>query len=237
MNIQEDIFSREDIKVHCVRPENPRGLMIWYHGWSSRADGQLSRARVYAHAGWEVLVPEMIHHDSRGQVDYEAPASYPYFWQTILQNIRETAHWIDYARKQGYTHIVANGHSMGGYTALGVAAHYPEISAAVAMNGSGHWPLSHLFMEARFAMRYRLEDQLWLEMNDYSPHHAAQLPPLLLLHGEIDPTVDPRADQQFAAIAQSKGVPVVYESTPLLGHYGTTKMLDRSIEWLTEVVE
>ena len=235
MYIEEKILTCQGIHVYQVLPENPDGLMIWYHGWSSRADGQLSRARVYAHAGWQVLIPEMIHHDSRGKIDYDAPESYPYFWQTILQNIRETANWIHYAQEQGHSHIVVNGHSMGGYTALGAAAHYPEIKAAVAINGSGHWPLSHLFMEARFAMRCHLEEHLWQEINAFSPHQARQLPPLLLLHGEIDPSVDPRANQQFAHLMQARGFHIDYESTPLLGHYVTTSMLDRSIDWLANI--
>ncbi len=233
--ITESIFNWQDLRVVSMKPAEPRGLVIWYHGWSSVQDEQFLRAAAFALAGWETIIPAQIYHDNRGILDYEAQDSYTCFWETILQNIEEAPIWLAYAEEQGYERVIASGHSMGGFTALGVTANIPGFSGAISLNGSGNWPLSHIFMQARFGTELNMDVQLERAIIAASPHqYVRNLPnvPLLLLHGDIDPTVDPRGGGSFADTAQAFGCDVYYERIPDLGHYVTTGMIDIALEWL-----
>lgn len=233
----EDRITCGGIQARRIVPESPRGLIIWYHGWSSAADGQLTRARIWAAAQWEVIVPDVPRHDDRGVIDYDAVESYPLFWETILDQIEESPLWIDYAASRGYRSIVTAGHSMGGCTALGVAAKTPAVCAVIAMNGSGHWPLTHLFMQARFGMSYRLADDLAARMEAVSPHaHIAAMTSqrIHLLHGVHDTTVDARADQVFADRLKAQGGTVIWQSVRDVGHAVTTGMMDDAVAALSK---
>ena len=197
--------------------------------------GQELRALAFANVGWEVIVPAAMYHDNRGEIDYEDPKSYPLFWKTLFQNVRESDIWMDYAREKGYKLIVSSGHSMGGFSALGVAARQKAVSGAVAINGSGHWPLSHLFFQARFGQLYTRADEINNDVEELSPHiHAQTLKekPLYLIHGAVDKSVDPRADAAFATILQDAGADVKTELVEDLGHFVTTGMLVSATDWL-----
>lgn len=228
-------ITRQGIDALRYTPVNPRGLVIWYHGWSSKMAGQELRALAFANAGWEVIVPAAIYHDNRGEIDYEDPKSYPLFWKTLFQNVRESDIWMDYARENGYKLIVSSGHSMGGFSALGVAAQQKAVSGVVAINGSGHWPLSHLFFQARFGQMYPLAAEINKAVEEMSPHMHAQAlkkKPFYLIHGAADNSVDPRADVEFATILQDAGADVKTEFIDDLGHFVTTGMLVSATDWL-----
>ena len=102
-----------------------------YHGWSSSALQQRTRGMILAWEGYEVWMPEAVHHGIRGTADYYAPASYDIFWKTIFQNIKEFPLLSAEARKRGLDSPWVMGHSMGGLTVLGMGAHF---SAAYQRN-------------------------------------------------------------------------------------------------------
>lgn len=233
--MQEKVVYREGIRGLVLAPEEPRGLLVWYHGWSSAQERQHLRAYAFARAGWEVVIPAAVWHDDRGSVNYDAPDSYPKFWKTILQNIKEAPIWLAYGAERGFSQVVATGHSMGGFTALGAAANVPGFAGVIAMNGSGHWPLSHLYFQARFMQLFDLEADLAARVEAASPHNrleALRDIPIRIMHGALDPSVDPRADQVFVPQAKAAGVPVTAVEIPHLGHYVTTGMLLEAVAWL-----
>lgn len=233
---EEDRITVEGITALRVTPAEPQGLVVWYHGWSSAAAGQLTRARIWADAGREVIIPSVPYHDDRGAIDYEAADSYPLFWETVLMQVAEAGIWAEYATRRGYDGFVAAGHSLGGCSALGVAAHTSAVRAVIAMNGSGHWPLTHLFMQARFGMRYDLAPDLARRLETLSPHTAAERlagMPIHLLHGAHDTTVDARADRVFADRVEAAGGNVIRQTVPEAGHAVTTSMMDDAVATLT----
>ena len=118
----------------------PKGVVLFYHGWTSQKEYQSVRGHLLAAYGYDVLIPEAVNHGERGPIDYNSPASYGEFWQTIFQNIREAPSIIKYIRKwRRHVPCAVVGHSMGAFTALGVMTHYTEFRTAVALNGSGWW--------------------------------------------------------------------------------------------------
>ncbi|MCI5836968.1 MAG: prolyl oligopeptidase family serine peptidase [Veillonellaceae bacterium] len=227
-HIEKSTLRYEDISVLRYRPAKPRGLVVWYHGWSAAAEGQELRALALAAAGFDTLVPATLHHDDRGSANYEAVESYPLFWECVCRNVTEADTWGRFATEAGYPGWYACGHSMGGFSALGVAAR-PDVHGVCALNGSGHWPLSRLFFAARFAAELPLLPALAEQVDILSPHRAAEAlrhTPLLLLHGAADNLVDPRADERFAALVRQAGGDARYATIPDLGHYVTTAMLE-----------
>lgn len=239
--IQFDMESmkRDGIPFRVLYPlrQSRKQCAVFYHGWSSSGAQQITRAVILAAHGYTVLLPDAIHHGERGILSdyYEVPA-YDVFWETLFQNVEEFPTWRAWLSEQGFDRPWVLGHSMGGMTAMGVAARYPgQIRGAVSFNGSGDWMLTHLFMQARFGV---LKPRDWLleeAIEERSPLryiNAMREVPLFMTNGEADGSVDPRAQAHFAeelAKAGGRGVRVTY---PGLAHFVTTNMLDDALSWM-----
>lgn len=227
------------VPVRIVEPftEGCRGTVVFYHGWSSTSALQLSRAALLAAYGYRVLLPEAVHHGTRGALpDYYAVEAYDFFWKTIFQNLEEFQKISAYLSEMGYGKPWVMGHSMGGITAMGLAAKYPaDIRGAVSFNGSGDWLLTHLFIEARFGVLISRDWPLYDRVAAASPlAHLAEMKnvPIFMTNGEADPSVDPRAQAHFAeelARAGGCGTRVTY---PGLAHFVTTNMIDDALSWM-----
>ncbi len=208
--------------------------VIFYHGWSSTAALQKTRALILAAYGYTVLCADAVHHGERGALpDYYTVPAYDLFWDTIFQNMEEFPALAARLRAEGYGKPWVMGHSMGGITAMGLSYRYArDIAGAVSFNGSGDWELTHLFIEARFGVVLRRDWPLYDRISAASPlHHVEAMKevPLFMTNGEADTSVDPRAQAHFAALlaeAGGKGQRVTY---PGLGHFVTTNMMDDAI--------
>lgn len=229
----------DGLPVRIVHPfsERVRGTVVFYHGWSSTAALQLSRAALFAAYGYRVILPEGVHHGERGALpDYYTVPAYDDFWDTIFRNLEEFKKISAYLAEKGYGRPWVAGHSMGGITAMGLAAHYPkEICGAVSFNGSGDWLLTHLFIEARFGVLISRDWPLYDKVAAASPiAHLAEMKdvPVFMTNGEADPSVDPRAQEHFAeelARAGGRGTRITY---PGLAHFVTTNMIDDALAWM-----
>ena len=120
--------------------EKAKGVVLFYHGWSSQKEFQAVRGRILASYGYDVVIPDAVNHGHRGTLDYESKVVYPDFWQTIFQNLTEVPVMLEYIQENWPdTPIAVMGHSMGGFTALGAVSLFREFKTAVVMNGSGWW--------------------------------------------------------------------------------------------------
>lgn len=218
--------------------EPSQGVVIFYHGWTSTKELQALRGRIFAAYGYDVLIPDAINHGERGPIDYNEPAAYAAFWQTIFRNVEEAAQLIDYAKawRPGLP-LAVTGHSMGGFTALGVLTHYDEFSTAVAMNGSGWWDES----ERRFRAALNLDKPagfagLLASLKAYDPYdHMDKLAgrSLLAINGGADPVVDGAAQTLYMEkLSNQPEVQSEALSFPGLGHFVTTQMMGAAIDWL-----
>lgn len=127
---------------------------ILYHGWSSRAEYQLTKASILAVNGYTVFIPEALYHGERGALkDFYQKEDYDIFWKTIFRNMEEFPFLSDYIKARYSEKPFILGHSMGGLSVLGIGSAYgKDVKGIVSFNGSGDWLLTHLFIQARFGI-------------------------------------------------------------------------------------
>ncbi len=228
------------IPLRAVHPvHESRRCVIFYHGWSSNAAAQESRAALLAAYGFHVLLPEAVNHGERGALsDYYTPEIYETFWKTIFQNADECAAILAYAESCGFSRPWIVGHSMGGMTTMQIAYRYAkEIAGAVSFNGSGDWTLTHLFMQASYGIDLGRDCPFYDEIASRNPlAHIEKMTgvPILMTNGEADTTIDPRAMTHFAEEFQKRGGRGKRILYPALPHVVTTNMLDDAIRFMNE---
>ena len=227
-----------EVPLRIMHPfSETKKCIVFYHGWSSEAEKQLSRAVLLCAAGYHVALPEAIHHGEWGALsDYESPDIYETFWETIFQNMEESGLILSYLKEKEYDAPWIMGHSMGGFTTMGVAyLHAKEIAGAVSLNGSGDWTLTHLFMQAAYGIDLGRDWAFYDEIASRNPisflENYRNLP-LCMINGEADTTVDPRAQWHFADELKKltgNGTRITY---PGLAHFVTTNMLDDALGFI-----
>ena len=79
--------------------EKAKGVVLFYHGWSSQIEFQAVRGRILASYGYDVVIPDAVNHGHRGTLDYESKVVYPDFWQTIFQNLTEVPVMLEYIQE------------------------------------------------------------------------------------------------------------------------------------------
>ncbi|AQS52574.1 hypothetical protein BW727_100164 [Jeotgalibaca dankookensis] len=111
-------------------------LIIYYHGWQSSKELNLTQARSLAREGFRILLPDSMNHGERKQPVSKIPSFT--FWQSIQSNLFEFGFILDHFRKKGVVSDVigVGGLSMGGMTTCGLLTHHPEIKAAACVMGS-----------------------------------------------------------------------------------------------------
>lgn len=218
--------------------ETPKGVVLFYHGWSSTKEYQSVRGHLLAAYGYDVLIPEAVNHGERGVIDYNSDKSYGAFWQTIFQNLQEVPTLLEYiATWRPNVPLAVMGHSMGAITALGVMTLFKEFQTVVAMNGSGWWDES----ERRFRADFHLEKpkvsrMIAMQIRSFDPYtHTENLAgrSVLALNGGADTVVNNKAQELYMdKLAQDENVESKFMTYEGLGHFVTTNMMGDAITWL-----
>lgn len=218
----------------------PKGVVLFYHGWSSQKEYQSVRGHVLAAYGYDVLIPDAVNHGERGTIDYDDHRSYGAFWQTIFQNLREVPAMLTYIKSwRGNTPLAVMGHSMGGFTALGVMTHYNEFRTAVSLNGSGWWDESERRFRASLHISkptcYHLLEKEIQAFDPYAYTEKLAGRSVLALSGGADDVVDNAAQSLYMEkLAGSSGVKSAFSTYDGLGHFVTTNMMGDAVTWLDE---
>lgn len=229
------------IPCYVVYPIRETGkTVIFYHGWSSKGELQVNRAAFLAVHGYTVFIPDAVNHGERHALsDYYTSEGYDIFWKTIFSNVEEFPFLYERIFSCGYEKPFLMGHSMGGLSILGIAAlHSAHLRGIVSFNGSGDWELSHLFMQARFGISFGRNWILYEELEKRNPlNHLSDIKrcPLLLINGECDTSVDPRAQAHFFDAFKKAGGAGAKIEYPGLGHFVTTNMMDDAVAWMETV--
>lgn len=180
-------------------------MIIYYHGWQSSKELNLTQARYLAHQGFRVLLPDAMNHGARKQPVSKIPSLT--FWQSIQSNLFEFGFIIDYFRKIGFVDDVigVGGISMGGITTCALLTHHPEIKAAACLMGS---PKLLAYQErivehAERLNRYLPQDYYellnWIPNYDLSLHpETLKGRPLFIWHGKQDQIVPYQHVADFA---------------------------------------
>lgn len=217
--------------------------IIFYHGWSSRKEFQRIRGYLLATMGYQVVIPDAIHHGERNALDiYDMENAKKYFWETILKNLEESKFIIEEIIENyngDSKNIGVMGNSMGGLTAAGVFTHNDLLNSLVVLNGSCDWmKYNHILSEEGFAGRdledfkkYEKEIELKDPVNNLG---KLQDRPILMLHGTMDSLVPIRGQESF----YEKARPIFSDPNKLrlikynnLNHFVTTNMMEESINW------
>ncbi len=219
-----------------------QGTIIFYHGWTSCKELQRLRGRIFASYGYRVLLPDAIHHGQRGVLDdYEAEEAYPVFWETIFQNVEESRMLFQYIRSLDTKPIGIVGHSMGGITAMGIAASGLDIQAAAAFNGSGWWEQSDRIMRRDWNIPdSEAAREITEKIKQRDPFRHREILkeiPILALNGAVDDSVSPLPQKECIERLQQEGAQASIVLYPKLGHFLTVNMMDEGIRFLQKYMK
>lgn len=198
--------------------EGPAPLVCWLHGgpidqWQVTC---IARVGYFVSRGYHVLVPD--HRGSTGHGRAYAQALNGH-WGVI--DVDDTAAAIRAALDRGWTDgpAAVMGGSAGGFSALAVAAHHPELVAAVV----ALYPVTSLAtlasathrFEAHAVDRWVGTDPVALaERSPISQVHQLRAP-VLLLHGDQDKVVP--VDDSLAYVAALSAAGGTVQSTIMVG--------------------
>ncbi|MGM9988036.1 MAG: alpha/beta fold hydrolase [Bacillaceae bacterium] len=210
-----------------------------YHGWGSTVENQLFLGEILAKWGYQVVIPELIYHDSRQSLKnhFIATATEAYFWKTILYAVVEANSLIEAAHNDGLIKghkVVILGSSMGGFIASSVFMRNSSIHGLITINGSASWMVS----EQEFQKNGSQPSAFIDDIIKYDPMNNIQSlnnRPALLLHGEGDTVVHPIAQQLFykEVIKHSNDVNnVTLQLIPNVNHIVTLSMVESIVQWL-----
>ncbi|EMH4163960.1 esterase [Pluralibacter gergoviae] len=204
--IELEFRSLNGNEVLTAYPQGAAGkalpCIIFYHGYTSSKRVYSYFAVALAEAGFRVIIPEAEDHGSRFSGDEARRLQR--FWPILVNNFHEFPALYHAIEQEGWLlegRLGVGGASMGGMTALGLVANYPQIQGAASLMGSGYLlPLSKTLYPSpevpEDLTRWDVEDKL----------EALANRPLLLWHGEDDDVV-PAADSHRLqqALAQQGG--------------------------------
>lgn len=171
--------------------------ILFYHGFTSSKEVYSYFAVALAQAGFRVVMPDAAMHGSRYNGDTELRMTH--FWEILKQNIDEVPLLEAALREKDWVadeRLAVAGASMGGMTALGAMARYPQIHSVGCMMGSGYFmQLSHTLFPPLVAHTPEQKETFATRLAPLAPYDPSQQldklanRPLLLWHGEADVVV------------------------------------------------
>lgn len=174
---------------------DPLPLIVYYHGWQSNKELNLTQGRKLAQVGFRVILPDAMNHGKRKQPISAIPSLT--FWQSIQSNLFEFGAIIQHFQQLKLIlddRIGVGGTSMGGFTSSALLTHHPEIKVASCMMGSPT-PIQYrdrLIEHAKqLSNRFVPEDladlTAWIDRYDLSKHvETLNGRPFFIWHGERD---------------------------------------------------
>jgi len=216
--------------------------VIYYHGWSSCKDFQVFKGEVLASYGYQVIMPDAIHHGEREPIDHQQEGMLEkYFRKVLLQSVEESEIILRYVRKElavEKNRIAVMGHSMGGFISSGVFVKDQDLKTVIVLNGSSAWSIVEDEMRETGT-----EDDLTPKeeerLRQFDPYHhldALKGRPVCLIHGEKDSAVPIEGQEEFyhklEEIYRENPEKIRFFKVPRMDHYISTGMFEESISWL-----
>lgn len=244
-NISVQKIDIEGIPSILMRPKEKQGrypTVIFYHGWTSNKDAQSFRGFILASLGYQVLLPDSVYHGDRRSIDYGAKENAGLFWEVVLRNLEESDILIDRLVRSydaDEKRIALSGHSMGGFTSIGIFAKNKLPKTLVVINGSGNWQKSNDIFIKRLGIerteRFIELEKKVIELDPYENADNLKDRPILILHGEDDTVVEIGPQREFYENLKKR-----FERQDIikmltykqLNHYVTTNMMEEMGSWL-----
>lgn len=171
--------------------------VLFYHGFTSSKEVYSYFAVALAQAGFRVIMPDADMHGARYSGDTDARMTH--FWEILKQNIDEVPLLEKVLRDNDWIadeRFAVAGASMGGMTALGAMARYPQIHSVACLMGSGYFmQLSHTLFPPLVARTPEQKEAFAARLAPLAPYDPSEQleklanRPLLLWHGEADEVV------------------------------------------------
>ncbi|QXE03337.1 alpha/beta fold hydrolase [Terribacillus sp. DMT04] len=206
-------------------------ILFIYHGWGGSTAGYDDLALELQEEGYTVVLPDIIHHDSRNPIanHFDGKSRQQLFWSTVFQTIDEFESLIadlHMAKK----HILVIGSSMGGFIASGIFARYEEIQGLVNVNGSGAFTLLEELFRQEDGRGALTEEEIE-RLKDYDPvERKYSGAPVLLMHGDKDTIIN--VEGQYAYAAHCNSSKVIFEIYKDVNHQFTADMVEGLKSWL-----
>ncbi|MFP7478321.1 alpha/beta hydrolase [Terribacillus saccharophilus] len=208
-------------------------ILVIYHGWAGSTAGYYELAEELQEQGYTVVLPDIVHHDSRGTVDdyFDNSTRQQLFWGTVFQTIDEFVLLVEDLKIEK-ENILLIGSSMGGFIASGIFAKYPGMQGLVNVNGSGAFAVSDEFFR-RTDGRGELSGEERAKIELYDPiRYTYSGKPVLLMHGDSDQTIDSYG--QFVYYAHCSSPEVTFDIYNEVDHQFTEDMVNGLKSWLNE---
>ncbi|MEL3974408.1 alpha/beta fold hydrolase [Rossellomorea oryzaecorticis] len=225
-------------KYYSILPEesvNRHKTVIIYHGWGGTAEGYKDIAEELSKEGYQVIIPEIVFHDTRQPLDnhFDRETTQQCFWRTIFESIDEFNDFVTELVIQKEEIVVA-GSSMGGFIANGIFARETSVSGLANINGSGSFLLSEkLFREKDGRGEIPLEEVKKLKQYDPVTRVTATSP-VLLIHGDADEiiSIEGQKDYYRHLTESEKRKKVEFKIHKDVNHVFTAEMAGDLIGWL-----
>lgn len=223
----------QKLPYHLFPGTNPTAPILFiYHGWAGSTAGYYDLAEELQEQGYTVVLPDIVHHDSRGTVNYfDKSTRQQKFWGTVFQTINEFDLLVT-DMKLRRKNILVIGSSMGGFIASGIFAKNPQIEGLVNVNGSGAFLVADEFFRKADG-RGELSGKEKSIMEVYDPiRYTYSGKPVLLMHGDSDQTLD--TSGQYAYYAHCSSPDITFDIYNEVDHQFTQDMVDGLKSWLNE---
>lgn len=222
------------IPVLDIAPDDLRNqalpMVVYYHGWQSAKEMNLTQARYIAKNKIRVILPDAQNHGERKQPISSIPSLT--FWQSIQANLFEFEFLTHYFKQRDLYNgqLAIGGLSMGAITTYALLTHHPEIQGAVALMGTPN-PIAYyqrLYRHARergHKMPKNYEDLLaWVDRYDLSIQpEKLQNRPLMIWNGYRDWRVPSIAAEQFVKDNPEANITAYFEDAGHLVQVDTQK--------------
>ncbi len=218
---------------------NKLPLIIYYHGWQSSKELNLTQARYLARQGFRVLLPDALNHGERKMPVSKIPSQT--FWQSIHANLFEFGFILDHFDKIGVlTDVIGvGGTSMGGITTCALLTHHPEIKAAACVMGSPKLTAYRERIVEHATERKIHMPKDFYELTDWIPNYDLSMNPetldgrpLFIWHGKQDRVVPYEHAAEFAE--EFKDLPNIQFVDEDEAHLVKTDTMDRVTDFFVD---
>ncbi|MFI8684572.1 alpha/beta fold hydrolase [Rossellomorea sp. NPDC077527] len=208
-------------------------VILIYHGWGGSALGYRDLAAELAGEGFHVIIPEIVHHDTRQPLanHFDQETVQTYFWETIMATIDE---FPDFMATLGMTkeNVILLGSSMGGCIANGIFAREPMAGGLININGSGSFVLSEKLFRER-DQREQTPDELKNRLMKYDPvARESGFSPVLLMHGDSDDIMPIDGQRDYARYVRANSRNVDFRVYKGVNHQITQDMIGDLVRWV-----
>lgn len=186
-----------------VREVERYKTIIYYHGWSSDVGTYELMGRIFAHHGFQVILPEVVKHGVRGRADnYE---SYKEMFDVVIQSVEEFDSIKEFAISELNSeekNIIISGHSMGGIIISAIFARDLDLKSAIIFNSIINYDELKDSSED-FTDEMNEKFDLYNPMDKLMNFSGRDM---LVLVGELDEVIYPETMVRFQKILESEKV-------------------------------